>query len=91
MSRLQYIITTILYGLLLTIGDSASAMSAAVRIEPNTDGIIDKSVLVNIVVELTSHTAIDKDRVVVKWNGVDMTQILSTRAAIDSADAGTRG
>jgi hypothetical protein len=58
----------------------AYATTITVNIEPNKEGMIDKSKKVNIVVKLTSDLAIDIDQVSIEWNGQDI-----TREFLDSA------
>lgn len=58
-----------------------SYATVTVNIEPNKDGVIDKSKIVNIVIKLTSDFVIDIGQIVIEWNGQDITQTLLKSAA----------
>lgn len=69
-------------GFLMLLAVIAYATTMTVNIEPNKEGVIDKSNKVNIVVKLTSDLVIDIGQIVIEWNGQDITE-----AFLDSASS----
>ncbi len=51
-----------------------SYATVTVNIEPNNEGVIDKSKIVNVVIKLSSDLEIDMSQVLIAWNGQNITQ-----------------
>jgi hypothetical protein len=58
-----------------------SYAAVTVNIEPNNEGVIDKSKSVNVVIKLSSDLEIDMSQVLIAWNGQDITQAILETAA----------
>jgi hypothetical protein len=79
----------IISGVLMLFAVFAFATTMTVNIEPNKEGVIDKSKNVNIVVKLIDDFVIDVSQIVIKWDDHDITQAFLNSAASQLNDSKT--